>query len=314
MPAAALAVVPTAPLRRRNGSDNDHPFRFGSHFHYLTGFAEPDAWLALDGAAAARRLLLRPRDPAQELWDGARLGPDAAPAALGVDAALPVDAARRAHRRSCWSTSPRCGRCSAAATRWTCRVERWLGAGARQGRARGRERRTRTATSGALLDEMRLVKDAHEIATMRRAGEIAAAAHVRAMRLRAAAARRHCASTSSKPSCCTNSAATARQAPAYESIVAGGANACVLHYPAGDAELRDGELCLIDAGCEMRRLRQRRHAHLPGQRPLQRGAARALRHRAGRAGGGDRRDAARRAQAGRALGRGARLAQGTARR
>ena len=81
-----IAIVPTAPERQRN-SDNDHPYRHGSDFHYLTGFAEPDAWLIIcsDGRTT---LLCRPKDIERELWDGIRLGPDAAPAALGVDAGV----------------------------------------------------------------------------------------------------------------------------------------------------------------------------------------------------------------------------------
>ncbi|MEP7140322.1 MAG: aminopeptidase P N-terminal domain-containing protein, partial [Caldimonas sp.] len=84
-----VAIVPTAPERQRN-SDNDHPYRHGSDFHHLTGFAEPGAWLVI-GADGRTTLVLRPKDVERELWDGIRLGPDAAPAALGVDAAFALD-------------------------------------------------------------------------------------------------------------------------------------------------------------------------------------------------------------------------------
>src|SRR5664279_1645224 len=84
-----IAIVPTAPERQRNG-DNDHPYRHGSDFHYLTGFAEPGAWLVID-ASGRTTLVCRPKDVEREIWDGVRLGPDAAPAALGVDAAVPLD-------------------------------------------------------------------------------------------------------------------------------------------------------------------------------------------------------------------------------
>ena len=80
-----VALLPTAPERQRNG-DNDHPFRHCSHFHYLTGFDEPQAWLLLD-ASGRSTLLCREKNPEREIWDGHRLGPEAAPAALGVDAA-----------------------------------------------------------------------------------------------------------------------------------------------------------------------------------------------------------------------------------
>src|SRR3954449_7120823 len=85
-----VALLPTAPERQRN-SDNDHPYRHGSDFHYLTGFAEPGAWLliAADGRST---LACRAKDVERELWDGIRLGPDAAPATLGVDDAVALDA------------------------------------------------------------------------------------------------------------------------------------------------------------------------------------------------------------------------------
>src|SRR5436190_1084 len=81
-----VAVIATAPERPRNG-DSDHPYRHDSSFHYLTGFDEPNAWLLLH-ASGATTLLCRPRDPAHEIWDGLRLGVEAAPAALGVDCAF----------------------------------------------------------------------------------------------------------------------------------------------------------------------------------------------------------------------------------
>ena len=84
-----IAIVPTAPERQRN-SDNDHPYRHGSDFHYLTGFAEPGAWLVI-GSDGRTTLVCRPKDVERELWDGIRLGPDAAPAALGVDDAVALD-------------------------------------------------------------------------------------------------------------------------------------------------------------------------------------------------------------------------------
>ena len=84
-----VAVLPTAAEQRRNG-DNDHPFRHDSYFHYLTGFDEPGSWLVL-GADGRSTLFCRPHDPEREIWDGVRLGPEAAPAALGVDAAFALD-------------------------------------------------------------------------------------------------------------------------------------------------------------------------------------------------------------------------------
>ena len=84
-----IAIVPTAPERQRN-RDSDFPYRADSYFYYLTGFSEPNAWLVLtsDGRST---LFCQPKDLEREIWDGIRLGPEAAPAALGVDEAFPVD-------------------------------------------------------------------------------------------------------------------------------------------------------------------------------------------------------------------------------
>ncbi len=86
----AVAIVPTAAMQPRN-RDNEHPYRFDSYFYYLTGFTEPHAWLVLDGQGRST-LFCQPKDLAREIWDGYRLGPDAAPATLGVDQAFGVDA------------------------------------------------------------------------------------------------------------------------------------------------------------------------------------------------------------------------------
>src|SRR5262245_2088711 len=85
-----IALVPTAPERTRNG-DNVHAYRPDSHFHYLTGFHEPDAWLLLESDGRAT-LACRAKDPQREIWEGFSLGPDAAPAALGVDEAVALEA------------------------------------------------------------------------------------------------------------------------------------------------------------------------------------------------------------------------------
>jgi Xaa-Pro aminopeptidase len=245
-----IAILPTAPERQRN-RDNDFPYRYDSHFHHLTGFEEPQAWLVLTSEGRST-LFCRPKDPEREVWDGFRLGPDAAPAVLGVDEAYPVAELDTrlpqliANRQSLWFPF-------GVHRDLPARIEGWLEAVRRRTRE-GIECPSVQHDLNRLLDEMRLVKDAGEIETMRRAARISAGAHARAMRfcaerLRAGTGpvreyeieaellhefRRHGA-----------------QSPAYPSIVAAGANACVLHYAAGDAPLLPGELCLIDAGCEV---------------------------------------------------------------
>jgi Xaa-Pro aminopeptidase len=246
-----IAILPTAPERPRNG-DNDHPFRHDSHFHYLSGFDEPQSWLVLrsDGHSA---LFCRTHNAEREIWDGRRLGPEAAPQVLGVDEAHPVERLDELlpdmmrQQNAVWTLFG--GTCATEQ-----RLRGWL-ATLRARSRQGIESPTNHRDLGPLLDEMRLVKDDSELAIMRRAARISAGAHARAMRF---CARRFADAPAGKVREYEIEAELLHefrrhgaQSPAYPSIVAAGANACVLHYAAGDAELRAGELCLIDAGCEL---------------------------------------------------------------
>ena len=86
--AGGIAIIPTAPERQRN-RDSDFLFRFDSYFHYLSGFTEPNAWLVIQ-ADGRSTLFCQPKDLEREIWDGIRVGPEAAPHLLGVDAAFSV--------------------------------------------------------------------------------------------------------------------------------------------------------------------------------------------------------------------------------
>jgi Xaa-Pro aminopeptidase len=245
-----VAIVATAPERQRN-SDNDHPYRHGSDFHYLTGFAEPGAWLVI-GADGRTTVVLRPKDVERELWDGIRLGPDAAPAALGVDAAWALDRLDEtmvealANQPAVWWPFDVPG---LGAT-----IAGWLGRVRAKGRA-GVEAPRAQNDLAPILAEMRLVKDAGEIETMRRAAAISAEAHLRAMRFCAARFARDRGDAIPEYEIEAEFLHEFRRrgadGPAYGTIVAAGANACVLHYTPGATTLRAGELCLIDAGCEL---------------------------------------------------------------
>jgi len=246
-----IALLPTAPEAPRN-RDSDFAYRHDSYFYYLTGFSEPGAWLAVD-ASGHSTLFCRPKDLEREIWDGIRLGPKAAPAALGVDAAFSADMldekmpALLTNQNALWFPF-------ATHKGLETQVDGWLG----KVRARirfGAECPQSQHDLCKLLDEMRLIKDASEIAILRRAGKISAGAHVRAMQTSAAMLRAGVKGGLREYHLEAELLHEFRrhgsQYPAYTSIVAAGANACVLHYRAGDAELKDGDLCLIDAGCEL---------------------------------------------------------------
>ncbi|CAM5778892.1 hypothetical protein OPEN69S_00256 [Ottowia pentelensis] len=245
----AIAIIPTAPEQQRN-RDSDFPYRANSYFWYLTGFEEPQAWLVL-AADGRSTLFCQPKDAEREVWTGYRLGPEAAPAALGVDEAFAVtelDARlpRLLENRAtvCYPFATHAGLES--------RVDGWL----QQVRARARYGALTPETQRdacALLDEMRLTKDAHELALMRRAGAISARGHIRAMQRssRMLRAGEDVREYHLEAELLHEFRQHGSEFPAYTSIVAAGANACVLHYRAGNAPIRDGELVLIDAACEL---------------------------------------------------------------
>lgn len=247
--AGGVAIIPTAPEQLRN-RDTEYLYRHDSYFYYLTGFAEPNACLVVTSEGDSV-LFCQPKDLEREIWTGIRLGPEAAVAQLGVDEAYAAEelAARLPrlleNRERVWypfATHP-----GLAA-----RVEGWLG----QVRARARFGVLCPTQQGdvcALLDEMRLVKDAHELAIMRRAAEISARAHVRAMQRSARMLRagQEVREYHLDAELLHEFRQSGSQYVAYGSIVAAGANACVLHYQADKAPVRAGELVLIDAGCEL---------------------------------------------------------------
>ena len=245
----AIALIPTAPERARN-RDSDFLYRHDSYFYYLTGFTEPQAWLVLTGDGHST-LFCQPKDLERETWDGIRLGPQAAIEALGVNSAYSVNELDTRLPRllenhaSVWYPF-------ATHSGLAARVEAWL----QPVRARvrfGALCPTQQHDLCVPLDEMRLVKDAHEQDVMRRAAHISAGAHIRAMQRCAAMLRagEEVREYHLDAELLHEFRQHGSQYPAYGSIVAAGANACVLHYRADTAPIRAGELVLIDAGCEL---------------------------------------------------------------
>ena len=240
-----LAVLRTAPERTRN-RDSGYPFRFNSYFHYLSGFPEPESVLVLvAGKTPSSILFCREKNMEREIWDGFRHGPENARETFGFDEAHSIGKLDEM-LPELLADQPAVFCDIGADAEWDSRVIGWIN------KVRAKIRSGVAAPTGIrdirhFLDDMRLVKDAHEIDTMKRAAGISAQAHARAMR--ATKPGRH--EYEIEAELLHEFRRQGAQAPAYTSIVAGGANACVLHYVQNDALLKDGDLLLIDAGCEL---------------------------------------------------------------
>ena len=244
------AVISTAPEVSRN-RDSEFPYRYDSDFYYLTGFEEPGATLVMKIADDGKNfqlqshLFCRPKDPDREIWDGIRLGPEAAPEALGIEYAHSNQALDQKLSDLLADEDAVYIRLAESAEDDR-RLRHWMK------KVRGQVRSGVNPPSElhdveALIHEMRLFKDAHEVDIMRRAASISARAHIRAMQSCKPGMREY----QLEAELLHEFRHSGAQSVAYNSIVAGGANSCILHYRAGNTELRSGELCLIDAGCEL---------------------------------------------------------------
>lgn len=243
-----IAIIPTAPERVRN-RDSHHPYRFDSYFWYLTGFPEPEAVAVLIGGNATHApqsiLFCREKNEEREIWDGYRYGPEGAREAFGFDQTYPIEELDKrlpelmADRSTLWHSLGH-------DHEWDARVSAALNAVRAQSRS-GKRAPREIRDLRALLDEMRLIKDSSELDTMRRAAAISSAGHARAMR--------HCRPGMAEYELEAELAHEFRHrgadGHAYTPIVAGGANACVLHYIENNRVLPEHALVLIDAGCEV---------------------------------------------------------------
>ncbi len=241
----SVAVVAAAPERLRN-RDAFYPYRQDSDFQYLSGFGEPDAVLVLAPGREHGEYLLfcRERDPAKETWDGPRAGQDGARRDFGADDAYPIDDLDEIlpglleNREKLYCSLGRDAEFDQSLIGWVGQVRAMARGGAR---APGE-----LIALEHLLHEMRLIKSKAELALMRKAAQLSAAAHRRAMEI-------------CRPGMFEYQIEAEFQGlfrrhngwAAYAPIVGGGRNGCILHYVNNDAELRDGDLLLIDAGMEL---------------------------------------------------------------
>ncbi|MFE8070668.1 Xaa-Pro aminopeptidase [Marinobacteraceae bacterium S3BR75-40.1] len=246
MAESSIAVLPAAPERTRN-RDVLHPYRQDSDFYYLTGFDEPDAVLVLiPGREHGESVLFcKERNPEKELWDGSIAGPEGAVEKYGMDDAFPIDdiddilpGLLEGRSRVYYSM----GRDA----HFDQRVMDWVKALKSKVRSGARPPGEFIALEH-LLHDMRVYKSAAELKEMERAGQISAEAHCRAMR-RCKPGMKEYQLEAEIIHCFMDHGA---RSPAYPSIVGGGQNACVLHYIENSAPLKEGDLVLIDAGCEL---------------------------------------------------------------
>jgi Xaa-Pro aminopeptidase len=240
----AIAILPAAPVRHRNG-DIEYAYRQDSHFHYLSGFPEPDAVAVLcPGRPQGEYLLfVRERDPLRESWDGARAGTEGAVELYGADDAFPIAdideilpglLEQRSQVFYSMGThldfDPRL-------TGWVngLRAQTWAEGGGMQ----------EFVALNHVLDDMRLYKSRAEQVRLRRAAQIAVGAHRRAIRFAEPGRMEYEVMAEVLHEFRSHNADTS-----YHPIVGGGANACVMHYRNNDQPLCDGDLLLLDAGCE----------------------------------------------------------------
>jgi Xaa-Pro aminopeptidase len=242
---AGVVVLPTAPERARN-ADSHYDYRWDSGFYYLTGFREPEAVLVMVLGDEPRSLLFcREKNLEREIWDGYRYGPQMAQELFGFDEAYPYGELD-ARLPELLANQDVLHTPVGADPAWDTRVAGWLNAVRAKVRT-GVSAPAQIRDVRADVSDMRLFKDETEVAIMRRAAQISSGAHARAMRMAKPGMREYQVEAELIHEFCRNGA---RQ-QAYGSIVAAGANACVLHYRENDAELRKGDLMLIDAGCEL---------------------------------------------------------------
>jgi Xaa-Pro aminopeptidase len=240
-----IAILPSAPVRIRS-RDVEYRYRQDSDFFYLTGFAEPDAVAVLAPGRASGEFVLfcRERDPDKELWDGSRAGPDGATGAYGADDAFPIDDIDDIIPgliESCTRVYYTMG----AYTDFDARIAEWINSLRSRG-SKGVHTPQEFVALDHLLHDMRLFKSRAEISAMRRAARVAVQAHERAMQTVRPGMFEYEVEAEFRHEFRRNNAWAS-----YNPIVGGGRNSCTLHYVENAARLAEGDLLLIDAGCEL---------------------------------------------------------------
>lgn len=242
----SIAILPAAPVRTRN-RDAEYPYRQDSDFWYLSGFGEPEAVMVLlPGRAHGEYVMFcRERDRTMEIWNGYRSGPEGVVADFDADDAFPITdiddilPGLLEGRERVYYDLGRDADFDRQVMGWVNTLRAKVRSGAHPP--------GEFVALTHLLHDMRLYKSEAELAVMRRAGEISAQAHVRAMR----AVRPGMFEYQLEAEYLHEFMRHGARAPAYSTIVGGGANGCILHYVDNNQPLRNGDLVLVDAGCEL---------------------------------------------------------------
>ena len=245
-----IAIIQTAPEVIRN-RDSHYPYRFDSYFYYLSGFTEPESVLILIAGDVPKSILFcRDKDMEREIWDGFRFGPEAAKAEFGFDEAYSISELE-VQAPKLMANQAQLFYSLGVDAHWDTRITGWLN-NVRDLARTGVKVPESIVDLRQLVDKQRLIKTPFEIDLMRRSANIAAAAHNRAMSFVKSNKNEYAIKENEvEAEFLHEFYKNGAQAPAYTSIVAGGANACTLHYNANNCVLNNGDLLLIDAGCEL---------------------------------------------------------------
>ena len=240
-----IAILPAAPVRTRS-RDVEYRYRQDSDFYYLTGFAEPDAVAVLAPGRDKGEYLLfcRDRDEEKELWDGRRAGPAGAIEQYGAHDAFPIDDIDDI-LPGIIESCPRVYYTMGMYTDFDARIAEWINS-LRSGESRGVHTPQEFIALDHLLHDMRLYKSRAEIAAMRKAAKVAVKAHERAMRVVRPGMYEYEVEAEYRHEFRRNDAWVS-----YSPIVGTGRNSCTLHYVDNNQQLADGDVLLIDAGCEL---------------------------------------------------------------
>ena len=240
------AIIVASALVKSRISDTDYAYRQDSNFYYLSGYEEPDSLILIRPNHDKEKFIIfcRDRDPLREQWDGFRTGQDGAIQEYQADNSYSINSIDQMMpellagvKNIYFSMSAPCG--------VDLKISKWVEDIRKNTRA-GAEPPHNLLSLDSILHEMRLIKEDHEMDLMKQAADITTEAHIRAMQAVTPGMYEYQLEAEYLYAFNKNGA----RSPAYNSIVGGGNNSCILHYVENNAELKDGDLVLVDAGCE----------------------------------------------------------------